>query len=400
VSTVTLSTPKAALLAKIQEIAPILQEDAAASAREGVLSARAQQAVIDSGLLGMCVPIDLGGSGLTGLEWLEVLEEITRVDAHTGWCVMALSSHGGLFSSGLSDDGVADLFGSGISRVAGMPAPRGRSRRVEGGVLHSGKHGFASGSSMCTHFVAGGIVHGDDGKPIIADNGLPEMLMVIVPRDEVKEQGNWDVNGMEATTSIDFELGPDLFVPDHRTLSLNPWKNDFPRGATYWRIGVDALGPAGHTPCALGMAHRALQEIATLAPTRKRIDIQFPTLADQPRFQHDLVKLDAELKSARVGFHHIMSAADAEVAESGGPVTPEMAHHIKQQVRVVHDVAVRCADFAYHNGGSTGFRDGHTISRLLRDLHTINTHVVVDPQVLNAAAPTVLQELQAGPATA
>jgi alkylation response protein AidB-like acyl-CoA dehydrogenase len=395
-----MSSRKDELLAKIHEIAPILQEDAVEAARQATLTQRAQQAVIESGLLGMCVPVELGGAGLTGLEWLEVLEEITRVDSHTGWCVMALSSHGGLFSSGLSDEGVAELFGNGISRVAGMPAPRGRTVRTDGGFIHSGKHQFASGSAMCTHFVAGGIIHGDDGKPVIAANGLPEAVMVIVPREQVKEQGNWDVNGMEATWSIDFQLGPDLFVPEHMTLSLNPWKNNFPRGATYWRIGVDALGPAGHTPCALGMAHRALQEIATLAPTRKRIDMQFPTLADQPEFQREIAKLDAELKSARIGYHHMMALADAEVAETGGPATPETAHHIKQHVRVVHDVGIKCVDFAYQNGGSTGFRNGHTISRLMRDLHTINTHVVVDPQVLNAAAPTIMQELQSGLVTA
>jgi alkylation response protein AidB-like acyl-CoA dehydrogenase len=396
VSTVTTTPRKEELLAKIQEIAPILQADAVEGMRQATLTDRAQKALIESGLLGMCAPVELGGSELTGLEWLEVLEEITRVDSHAGWCTMALSSHGGLFGSGLTEEGVADLFGNGVARVAGMPAPRGKTVRTEGGFIHTGKHQFASGSAMCTHFVAGGIIHGDDGKPVIADNGVPEMVMVIVPREQVKEQGNWDVNGMEATWSIDFELGPDLFVPEHMTLSLNPWKNDFPRGATYWRIGVDALGPAGHTPCALGMAHRALQEIATLAPTRKRVDIQFPTLADQPQFQERLAKLDGELKSARVGFHHIMSLADAEVAESGGPVSPEMAHHIKQQVRVVHDVGVQCVDFAYQNGGSTGFRNGHVITRLFRDLHTINTHVVVDPNVLNAAAPTIMQELQAG----
>jgi alkylation response protein AidB-like acyl-CoA dehydrogenase len=388
------------LLENILEIAPILQEDAAEAARVAELTPRAQEALINSGVLGMCVPTEFGGSGLTGPEWLVVLEEITRIDAHAGWCTMALSSHGGLFSAGLFDEGVQELFGNGISRVAGMPAPRGKSRRVEGGVIHSGKHGFASGSSMCTHFVAGGIVHGDDGKPVIAENGIPEMVMVIVPREQVKEQGNWDVNGMEATSSIDFELGPDLFVPDHMTLPLNPWRQDFPRGAAYWRIGVDALGPAGHTPCALGMAHRALQEIATIAPTRKRQDMEFPTLADQPRFQHDLALLDAELRSARVAFHTIMAEADAEVAVTGGPATPEMAHHIKQQVRVVHDVAVRCATFAYQNAGSTGFRSGHVLGRLLADLNTINTHVVVDPQILNAAAPTIMSELQAGLARA
>lgn len=393
----TITAPsKEQLLANIREIAPILQEDAAEGARRGALTERVQEAILGSGLIGMAAPAELGGSEFSGLEWLTVLEEITRVESGSGWSVMALSSHCGLFGAALPDEGVAELYGPGIPRIAGMPAPRGKAVRVDGGFSFTGKHGFASGSPMATHFVAGAIIHGDDGKPVMAENGLPEMVMAIVPRDQVKEQGNWNVNGMQSTASIDFELGPDLFIPEYRTLSLNPWRRDFPRGITYWRIGVDALGPAGHTPCALGMAHRALQEIATLAPTRKRIDIQFPTLADQPRFLHDLALLDARLRSARLAFHSVMGTADAEVAETGGPVKPETAHRIKQQVRVVHDVAIDCVNFAYHNGGSTGFRDGHMISRLHRDVHTINTHVVVDPNLLSVAGPTVIEDLQLG----
>lgn len=384
------------LLANIREIAPILQAEIVEGERRGALTPRACDALLESGLIGMCAPAELGGSEVTGSEWLEILEEISRVEGQAGWCVMALSSHAGLFGSSLPEEGVAELFANGIPRIAGMPAPRGRAVRVDGGFRFTGRHGFASGSAMGTHFVAGGIIHGDDGKPVIAANGLPEMVMVIVPREQATEHGNWDVNGMQATASIDYELGPDLFVPEHRTVSLNPWRQDFPRGATYWRIGVDALGPAGHTPCALGMAQRALEEIATLAPTRRRIDIQFPTLADQPRFQHDLALLDARLTSSRIAFRDIMARADAEVAETGGPVSTESAHRIKQQVRVVHDVAVECANFTYHNGGSTGFRSGHVIGRILRDLHTINTHVVVDPNLLTVAGPTVMADLQAG----
>jgi alkylation response protein AidB-like acyl-CoA dehydrogenase len=395
VSTIT-APSKDQLLANLREIAPVLQEDAAEGAQRAALTERVQEALLGSGLLGMAAPAELGGSEISGLEWLQVLEEVTRVESGAGWCIMALSSHAGLFGSSLPEEGVAELFADGIPRIAGMPAPRGKAVRADGGFRFTGKHQFASGSMMATHFVAGGIIHGDDGKPVMAANGLPEMVICLFPRAEVTEKGNWDVNGMQATASIDYEIGPDHFIPEYRTLSLNPWRQEFPRGITYWRIGIDALGPAGHTPCALGMAHRTLQEVATLAPTRKRIDIQFPTLADQPRFQHDVSLLDARLRSARVAFHDIMSRAVAEVAELGGPVGPETTHRIKQQVRVCHDVAIACADFAYHNGGSTGFRDGHPISRLHRDLHTINTHVVVDPNLLSVAAPTVMADLKAG----
>jgi alkylation response protein AidB-like acyl-CoA dehydrogenase len=385
------------LIQQAREIGPLLNRDAVASEEQGALTQASADALIEAGFFGMMAPRELGGDELSALEWVQVLEELGRVDAIAGWVMQALSSHAGAVGSALPDSGVEKLYANGIPRIAGMPAPRGKAERVEGGVQFTGKHQFASGASLSTHFIAGGIVH-EGGKPVVGDNGVPHMVAVIVPREQVREMGNWDVNGMEGTASIDYEVGP-LFVPDDMLWWLNPWAPENPRGARYWQIGVDAAGPAGHTPIALGMAQRALEEIAVLAPTRKRIDATFPTVADQPTFLHDLALREAELRAARLYFHDIIVRSEAELIENGGPLRHDLAQRVKQASRLAHDVALRCVDFAYEWSGSAGLRKGHVIGRLFRNMHAINQHVVLDRNILVLGAPSIMQDLSASRGT-
>jgi alkylation response protein AidB-like acyl-CoA dehydrogenase len=141
------------------------------------------------------------------------------------------------------------------------------------------------------------------------------------------------------------------------------------------------------------MAHRALQEIASLAPTRKRRDVAFPTVGDQPTFQAGLALLDVELKAMRTYLHATAASAVDYVTQYGGPLPPSEGREVQQLGCLLHDVCIRCVDFAYAWSGSTGLRRGHIIGRLFRNMHAINQHVIVDRNLLVEAAPGVMEDL-------
>jgi len=189
-----------------REVGQIVNRDAQVSSEGANLTEASIAALLESGLIKMGVALDVGGEQCTYTEWAEVIEELARSDGSAAWCTMAVSSHAAAFSAVLPDQGVAELYSDGPPIIAGMPAPRGRAEKVDGGYTFEGKHQFASGSALADHFVAGGLVF-KDGEMVMAANGLPEMVAVIVPRNEVREKGNWDVNGLEATASIDYEVG-------------------------------------------------------------------------------------------------------------------------------------------------------------------------------------------------
>ena len=385
------------VLAAAKAAGPILDAEAEASETKGSLTDAAFEALNRGRFNAMAAPREFGGDELDFVPFLRVIEELARADGPSGWCAQAMAGYAGLFESALPEPGAAALAATGeLPWIAGQAAPRGRADRVAGGYDFTGRFQFASGANMATHFAAGALVY-RDGVPSTAGNGLPETIIAVLPRSQVTELDNWNVNGMESTSSIDYEIDQ-VVVSDDFVFHASPSPSAYPRGALWWRIGPASVGPASHTPIALGMACRALQEIAALAQHRNRQDGAYPTVADQPLFQHDLALREAELSAARALFYSIAARCQADVASRGGPLAPELADHVKQTARYVHDVAIRCVDFAYDWSGSAGLRKGSVISRLFKNTHAINQHIFVDRNALIAAAHTVISELAAGAA--
>jgi alkylation response protein AidB-like acyl-CoA dehydrogenase len=377
-----------------REVGLTLHREAEAGAAQGALTAASVAALLQSGLIRMGVALEAGGEQCTYTEWAEVIEELGRADGSGGWCTMAVSSHAAAFSAVLPDGGVEQLYATDTPVIAGMPAPRGRAQRVEGGYMFQGKHQFASGSMLADHFVAGGLVFQDDTM-VVAENGLPEMIAVIVPKDQVVNKGNWDVTGLEATASVDYEVGP-MFVSDEYIVQVNPWVSKVYRGTSFWALGVEILGPLGHCPVALGVSLRALQEISALAPTRKRQDGPYAAVGDQPHFQHELVAKYAELQAARLLYFDLLTRLDNWTLNNDKPAPRELIDRTKYVARYVHDVAIHVVDFAFEWSGSSGIRRNGVIGRAFRNVHAMNQHIAVDRHNYIDAAATVMPALAVG----
>jgi alkylation response protein AidB-like acyl-CoA dehydrogenase len=387
------STSYTELLARVQKIGPLLDSEANVSEAEAGLTEATVRALLDEGLIDMAAPSELGGAELPLGSWLHLIEEVSRWDGPSGWVTMATSAHAAMFGTLMSEEASAEIFANGPPVIPGMPAPRGKAQLAEGGYHFSGRHQFASGSVMATHFTAGAIVY--DGDEIVRnDDGTPRTITVIVPEDQVRRLGNWTVSGMEATASIDYEINP-MFIPEKFALSTNPWPTRQTRGSVVALVGGIAIGPIVHSAVALGMGRRALQEIAALAPSRTRPEAPlFPALAEQPVFQSELTLLDVQLNAARLYYYTQMERIEGLLA-NGGPLPLDEARRTQQTVRYIHDVVLKCVDLAHARGGSAALRKGHVIGRLFRNMHATDLHIVVDRNILIDAAPFVLKSLQA-----
>ena len=379
-------------LGTAREVGQILHREAEAGAAQGALTESSVAALLQSGLIRMGVALDAGGEQCTYTEWAEVIEELARADGSAGWCMMAVSSHAAAFSAVLPD--AEKLYGTGTPVIAGMPAPRGRAQRVDGGYMFEGKHQFASGSMLADHFVAGGLVYAGD-TTVMAENGLPEMIAVIVPKGQVRDKGNWDVTGLEATASIDYEVGP-MFVSDDYIVQVNPWVSKVFRGTSFWALGVEILGPLGHCPVALGVSLRAMQEISALAPTRKRQDGPYAAVGEQPHFQHELVAKHAALQAARLLYFDLLTRLDDWTLNNDKPAPRELVDRTKYVTRYVHDIAIQVVDFAFEWSGSSGIRRNGVIGRAFRNVHAMNQHIAVDRHNYIDAAATVMPTLAVG----
>src|SRR5438105_12034050 len=121
-------------------------------------------------------PREVGGLELAPGLALRSAEAIARGDASAGWCV-SIAATSSLLAAYLGPEGRADLFDDPRRIAAGVWAPRGRARPVDGGIQVSGRWPYCSGITHAEAFFAGCIV--EDGAA--GANAAPRVIGI--PRE-------------------------------------------------------------------------------------------------------------------------------------------------------------------------------------------------------------------------
>ena len=115
-----------------------------------------------SGLLRAGAPAATGAAEAPPALTLRLAETVARGDASAGWCV-SIAATSSLLGGWLEPDGLAEVFGNPDNVAAGVWAPRGAARRVDGGYRVSGRWAFCSGVMHSDYLFGGCVVDGDGG---------------------------------------------------------------------------------------------------------------------------------------------------------------------------------------------------------------------------------------------
>src|SRR6266851_7212612 len=136
------------LLQRVQHVVPVIREHADLGERERHLADPIVEALQDAGLYHMLVPRELGGLQVDPLTFYQVVEELSRIDGSTGWCMFI--NGGGPFSVMFLEDEAAEaIFGNNTRTIiSGAVFPFGRAVLCQGGYRVSGRWAYASG---CWH---------------------------------------------------------------------------------------------------------------------------------------------------------------------------------------------------------------------------------------------------------
>ena len=137
-------------------------EDACALARELAAATEQERRLPDelvgrlraAGLLRAGAPAALGAAQAPPAVTLRCAETVARGDASAGWCV-SIAATSSLLSAYLPADGAAEVFGDADAVAAGVWAPRGTARPVDGGLRVSGRWAFCSGITHSDCLFAG-----------------------------------------------------------------------------------------------------------------------------------------------------------------------------------------------------------------------------------------------------
>jgi alkylation response protein AidB-like acyl-CoA dehydrogenase len=355
-----------------RELRPVIEAGAIEGARLGYLPDSVVRPMVEAGMWGLRVPREFGGAEVDPHTYIDVIEELSYADGSAGWTVMA-SNFGGGGGLGLGPSAVERIYGGNEGIItAAQISKLGTAHRVDGGYQANGVFQFGSGSHYASWFSGAFVVH-EDGKPVIGENGKPKVLMLTTDRKHIRFLGNWDVMGLSATGSYDWEF-IDQFVPDDWVGGL-PGRRKI--GGPTHAIGVSI----GHVSWALGVGKRALDEIQDLAKRKRRF--QRTTLIDQQTFQLEYGRHLTSMEAARGLVHKVFE--DWHQAAKQGPVSIEVRAQARRASCWATEVAHQAAQFAMFSSGSDGVRNrggDNVIQRVFRDTQVGATHRHIDQNTL------------------
>jgi alkylation response protein AidB-like acyl-CoA dehydrogenase len=377
------------LLAEAEKISGMARELAVDNERERRLVPALVDRLRDSGLMRAGALRTLGAAQAPPGIALECAETIARGDAATGWCVsIAITSS--LLAGYLPEAGAAETLGDARAIAAGVWAPRGTARPVDGGLLVSGRWAFCSGITHSEYFFGGCVlVTGEEAEGARASEATggqiqPVLRAVGIPTSEMEILDTWHTSGLRATGSHD-AVADDVFIPTHRTLSLL----DGPLvDAPLYRFPLFGYFALSIAAAALGNARGAIDDLLDLAGRKVALGAR-RTLAEKPMTQASVGQAEAALRAARAFYYQAIDDA-WQAAESGGPVSVELRTGLRLAATHAVRTSAEVARSMYDLGGGSSIYETSPLQRRFRDANTATAHMQVNPAMWETTGRVLL----------
>jgi indole-3-acetate monooxygenase len=314
----------------------------------------------EAGLLRATMPREVDALELAPGRALRCAETVARGDTSAGWCVsIAITS--ALLVAYLPASSRDEMFGGGRGVAAGVWAPRGTAKSVDGGVVVSGRWPFCSGINHADMLFAGCFVD---------DQRVPSV--VALPKGDLRVLDTWHTLGLRGTGSHD-SVAQEVFVPADRVFSVLAGPVvDRP----LYRFPVFGFFALCIGAAALGNARAAIDDLVELAGGKKGLG-STRTLAERPATQAAVATAEAALGAARALYYESIDAAwQASQDTTAVPVV------LRNRLRLAAAHAVRTSADVVRNmfdlAGGSAIYDGAPLQRRFRDAFTATAHFQVN----------------------
>jgi alkylation response protein AidB-like acyl-CoA dehydrogenase len=335
--------------------------------------------ITEAGLSAVSVPKEVGGNELPILEVIDVWSELARADGSIGWVAFAIDSAASYFGSYLPDDGAAEVFAGGVPRVAGQFAPNGAGAEDGDSWIVDGSYQFGSGLTVANLAGCGFFASPADGS----DAGY---RFGVLPVDQAQVKGNWDVLGLQATQSVDYQLSG-VRIPNRHTFDFfAPVRY---RGSAMHDLGVLPLTAIGHAAWALGVTRRLLDELHA-AVTRTRMGAA-SSIGESDHGLITIARLESTYAAGRAWVRETAEQAESECAGTGDFLSVPTSNLVRQACVHVNQTGVDIAEEAYRLAGTVALRNG-AFQRAFRDLHAGGQHFFASNAASIDWAKTLLEQ--------
>jgi indole-3-acetate monooxygenase len=355
----------------VATLEPVIRRHAGDAEQNRVMAPEIMEALVASGLLRMWVPQAYGGLEADPNESLDVIEQLSRIDAATGWVVSNC-----VFISTLPQFLPEPVR----ARIAGDPAivacgsfvPPGTARATADGYIVNGDWSFGSATQYSTSIVTL-VLLVDDAGELILQGGNPVSIVAYFSRDDVEFRDTWFTLGLRATGSTNF-VAKDLAIPKECAYVLGPWEQkDGPFAGPLYRLGliIDAVRIA---KVGVGIAQGAVDDFVELA-TKKTPAYTAALTADRATVQERVARAQALVQAGRHTIRTSVTEGWASV-QDGSRITGERCLPMGLAASFALDAATQAVDLLYQSGGTTAFRDESALQRRFRDIQTLRQNAI------------------------
>jgi alkylation response protein AidB-like acyl-CoA dehydrogenase len=377
------ATEAARLLAVLRDLAPEL----AARSKEIEAARRVPSDIANKlrklGMFRTLLPRSLGGLELDASDVVQMLEILSAADSSVGWVGMiGVSTH--IFGTRAPRAVIEQIYSEDPDAlIVGAGATIGQGEQVNGGYRLSGRWPFASGCQnaqwIMTHFVIC-----KDGQPEMSEHG-PKNRFVHVPADRFRIEDTWRASGLTGTGSHHVVLD-NVEVPESDVFDLfngrssvsGPLEGD-----------VLSLNTSFHAAVAVGIAAGAMADLVALADSSRRQFFAATDLKDSSVFQHEVGRLEAQLRAARALTQVQVEKQWQRALEGTADNKADLTEGL-QGCAWIHAACTDVVSGCYTLGGSSSIMNTSPLQRRLRDVHAAKQHFVAQERYYGAAGRKAL----------
>ena len=354
-------------------LAPQIREFAGEIEQSRRLPSSLVDAITGAGLFRLWLPRSLGGEETDPMTFVRVVEEVSRADGATGWCVALIGEYG-VFSGYLPPESAYEIYGNDPNvRTAGQLRSSGEARVVDGGYRVTGRWALGSG---CQHanWIVGGCRIFDGDEPRLRADGTPISRLLFFPAADCEIIDTWHSIGLRGTGSHDYSV-TDVFVPAARSLSFR--EPPVEPGPLYAMPTV-ALFCAALSAVSVGIARHAIDILLELLQTRTTSRSRGGGLREDATVQASLGQAEALLRSGRAFLYETLQEVWQAIS-AGRSLTVAQRAELWLASTHAANAAKQATELVFSAASSASVYAGFGLERCVRDIHASAQHICVAP---------------------
>ncbi len=378
------------MLARAREIAPLLR----ARSRQCDADRRVPIETVEDyrrlGLIRMSMPTRYNGYELGWDILCEVTQILAAACGSQAWIQRICAGHAQLVATFLPE-AQEDVWGPDPDvLISAAFDPVGRAKRVDGGYIYSGRHGFSSGIDHAGWMICGGFI--EDGDKLDGPH------FFLVPREDATIIDDWHTIGLSGTGSKSFEV-KDAFVPGHRFLNVKLARDGNGPGtkvntAPVYRTPRGGITTTGFAALTVGMAKGVMAE--WYAYTRPRKSRGVP-VGKQEGTQIMAALSHAEIDAAEALYLHTIRGAMRKLERHEPFSQVELATSTRNVGYACQLALTASTRLVNAGGGRLLFEDNHVTRQFRNVLGGASHHGVNWEKVAKRFGAIMLEEQTPSP---